>query len=61
MEKFIETCIVIILILLVYIVFRNEKFIGTFSQVLEAKNFNFKNDPSGYSGADRYLATLLSK
>lgn len=61
MEKFYEACIIIILVLLIYIIFKAEKFTNTFAKGLAAREFNFKNDKNGYSQADKYLATILNK
>lgn len=60
MEKFIEGCIVVILVLLIYVIFRTEKFIGTVSDAIAAKKFNFENDAQGYSSADKFLKTLIN-
>jgi hypothetical protein len=56
-----ETLCVIIVILLVYIIWRSESFVATFSDTLKAKEFNFKNNAQGYSQADTYLETQLNR
>ncbi len=60
MEKFIEACIVLILILLMYNIFKTEKFIDTVSHAISSMEFNFKNDAKGYSEADKYLKNYLN-
>ena len=59
MEKFFKACVILILILLIYLIFRSEKFIASVTDTIRAKDFNFKNDRYGNSGADYYLASQL--
>jgi len=74
MEKFCEACCLIIIIILIYLVFRKEKFvigfdsnvtnkkegfIQTYADALNSKNYNFMYNAKGYSGADNYLKDSL--
>lgn len=61
MEKFCEIAILIVLILLVYLVFRGEHFIQTVSETIKSREFNFKPDAHGRSQADYVLADLINK
>ena len=58
MTKFSEAILVLIMILLIYIVFKSDHF-ANFTKTLANKNFNFKPDARGYSEADKFLATQL--
>lgn len=60
MEKFLEAMCAVIIVLLAYIILRQEKFIS-FTEAVAAKEFNFKHDAQGYSQADRFLKTQLFK
>lgn len=59
MDRFLEAMCAIIIILLAYIILRQEKYIN-FSQAVAAKDFNFKNDIYGNTGADEFLKTKLN-
>lgn len=61
MQKFCEIAIIIVIILLIYIVFRTENFIQSVGATSRAREFNFKNDAHGYSQADHMLAGLLNR
>ena len=58
MIKFVEAACCVIIVLLAYIILKQEKFMG-FAETIKAKEFNFKNDARGYSEADKYLKTIL--
>ena len=49
----------IIILLLIYWFFIREKFAASVTDTIRAKDFNFKNDRYGNSGADYYLASQL--
>ncbi len=53
-----EAMLVLILIMLIYIVFKSEQF-KDFVSTLKSKEFNFKNNSQGYSQADVMLADRL--
>jgi hypothetical protein len=68
MEKFMEICVIIVIVLLLYIAYTQEKryrvyenFVGSFSQALANKEFNFKPDLSGWSHADHALTELVNR
>ncbi len=59
MTRFLEAACCIIIVLLAYIILRQEKFIS-FTETVKAKDFNFKHDMRGYSEADVHLKNLLN-
>ncbi len=59
MDRFLEAMCAIIIILLAYIILRQEKYIN-FSEAVAAKDFNFKHDIHGNTGADEFLKTQLN-
>lgn len=68
MEKFCEICCIIIILILFYMAYTNEKryavyenFVGSFKHALETKEFNFKKDLAGWSQADKALDGMLNR
>lgn len=59
MEKFLEAMCAVIIVLLAYIILRQEKFISV-TEAIAAKEFNFGRDKNGYSEADKFLKTQLN-
>ena len=59
MIKFIELSVIVVLVLLTYLVFRQERFIQSFEKTLQTKQFNFGRDSKGYSQADKYLSEYI--
>jgi len=59
MERFLEAMCAIIIVLLAYIILRQEKFISVAS-ASAARKFNFEGDARGYSQADKFLKTQLN-
>lgn len=61
MEKFCEVCLIIIIVLLIYLVFRGESFIQSVTDTRRTREFNFKPDAHGWSQADYYLQSKLNQ
>lgn len=60
MQKFSEVCLLILVIVMLYIVFRAESFVQSVSDTAKSRKFNFSNDAYGYSAADKLLQAKLN-